>query len=328
MLGLATASIATMAGGISLAYFSPSYLSTANAESVSAPAPLSEQELVDSSETKTIEQTPAVEASTPTRAIATTYDHEISGRSATTVYVRNIPVATFLEKPQADSTNADSTNADSTNTNGTTDSADLPTKPTQGKEEPENFVDAINNIGQNKDNADKIGVKWDKTTEKYIIHIEEQPLIAMNGNVILPTTTKDVAEDALQITNRLRRQLGNVKPLKTIEGQPPRKVAVAPTNVRRYQAGWASWYGPGFHGNLTADGTRYNQYGLSAAHRTLPFGTRLRVTNQNNGRSVVVIVNDRGPFIHNRVIDLSMGAAQVLGITSTGIAPVTLDIVN
>ncbi|MEM9137256.1 MAG: septal ring lytic transglycosylase RlpA family protein, partial [Cyanobacteria bacterium P01_F01_bin.42] len=193
------------------------------------------------------------------------------------------------------------------------------------------FVKAINQLDQDGVDAQTIGVKWDTTSKQYVIHVAQTPLIAMNGNVILPSTTKDKAEDALQITNRLRRQIGNVKPLKKIEGQPPRpvkKVAVAPTNVRRYQQGWASWYGPGFHGNLTADGTRYNQFGLTAAHRTLPFGTRLRVTNQNNGRSVVVVVNDRGPFIHNRVIDLSMGAAQVLGVINSGVAPVTLDILR
>lgn len=82
------------------------------------------------------------------------------------------------------------------------------------------------------------------------------------------------------------------------------------------EPGWlgrASWYGPGFHGERTASGEAYDQWGLTAAHRTLPFGTRLRVTNTANGRSVVVRVNDRGPFVPGRVLDLSRAAADALG---------------
>jgi rare lipoprotein A len=80
-----------------------------------------------------------------------------------------------------------------------------------------------------------------------------------------------------------------------------------------------SWYGPGFHGRLTANGERYNQYGLTAAHKTLPFGTRLRVCFQ---RCAVVRVNDRGPYIHGRGIDLSKGAADAIGLTASGVGRV------
>jgi rare lipoprotein A len=87
----------------------------------------------------------------------------------------------------------------------------------------------------------------------------------------------------------------------------------------------ASWYGPNFHGNLTANGEIYDMDGLTAAHRTLPFGTVLAVTNPANGRSVEVRINDRGPFIDGRDLDLSRGAARALGIT--GVSRVVLDVV-
>ncbi len=93
---------------------------------------------------------------------------------------------------------------------------------------------------------------------------------------------------------------------------------------KEYQRGMASWYGPGFHGRRTASGERFNSSDMTAAHRSLPFGTRLRVVNESNGRSVVVRVNDRGPFAHRRVIDLARGPAQALGLTSSGTGYVSL----
>jgi rare lipoprotein A len=90
------------------------------------------------------------------------------------------------------------------------------------------------------------------------------------------------------------------------------------------QRGTASWYGPGFGGRRTASGEAFNSGAMTAAHRSLPFGTRLRVVNEENGRSVVVRVNDRGPFTRQRVIDLAQGPAQALGLTSTGTGYVSL----
>ncbi|MBD3241753.1 MAG: septal ring lytic transglycosylase RlpA family protein [Chitinivibrionales bacterium] len=87
-------------------------------------------------------------------------------------------------------------------------------------------------------------------------------------------------------------------------------------------SGVASYYGPGFHGKQTANGERFDMHGMTAAHRTLPFGTRLRVTNRNNGKSVVVRVNDRGPFKKGRVLDVSYGAAKRLDMLGSGTAPV------
>lgn len=82
--------------------------------------------------------------------------------------------------------------------------------------------------------------------------------------------------------------------------------------------GIASWYGPGFHGRKTASGERFNQYAMTAAHKTLPLGSMVRVTNLQTDESVVVRINDRGPYAGGRIIDLSKGAAQALGINGTG----------
>lgn len=86
----------------------------------------------------------------------------------------------------------------------------------------------------------------------------------------------------------------------------------------------ASYYGvdDGFHGAITANGERFNAYGYSTAHRSLPFGTRLRVTNQSNGKSVIVRVNDRGPFVAGRLLDLSYGAFASIASPSQGVARV------
>ena len=92
--------------------------------------------------------------------------------------------------------------------------------------------------------------------------------------------------------------------------------------------GEASWYGPGFFGNLTANGETYRPGTMTAAHRTLPFGTRVRVTNLWNGRSAVVRINDRGPYVGARVIDLGHGAAQRLGLMASGIAQVKLEVLQ
>jgi peptidoglycan lytic transglycosylase len=92
--------------------------------------------------------------------------------------------------------------------------------------------------------------------------------------------------------------------------------------------GVASWYGYPHHGRITASGRRFNMYELTAAHRTLPLGSRVRVTNLINGRSVTVTVTDRGPFGNNRMLDLSYAAARALDMVGPGTAPVRLEIID
>lgn len=95
-----------------------------------------------------------------------------------------------------------------------------------------------------------------------------------------------------------------------------------------FQTGTASWYGPDFHGKTTSNREVYDMYEMTAAHPSLPFGTRVMVTNLDNGRSVEVRVNDRGPFVKNRIIDLSYAAARLLGMVGPGTAPVRLDLLS
>ncbi|MEB3354495.1 MAG: septal ring lytic transglycosylase RlpA family protein [Cyanobacteriota bacterium] len=112
---------------------------------------------------------------------------------------------------------------------------------------------------------------------------------------------------------------------------PPVRLAPVPAPAPRIASvsqGTASWYGPGFFGNRTASGEVFRPGTLTAAHRTLPFGTRVRVTNLNNGRSTIVRINDRGPFHGSRVIDLAHGAAHQLGVASSGLAPVRLEVLR
>src|SRR6266852_914399 len=102
-----------------------------------------------------------------------------------------------------------------------------------------------------------------------------------------------------------------------------------PTDNPAYRAeGIASWYGPEFHGRLTANGERYDMHGISAAHRTMPLPSYARVTNLDNGRSIIVRVNNRGPFVHNRIIDLSTGTAKALDFYRNVTARVRVEFVG
>ena len=108
-----------------------------------------------------------------------------------------------------------------------------------------------------------------------------------------------------------------------------RLTAVASNSVSKFkQTGLASWYGRQFHGRKTASGETFDMNGLTAAHRSLPLNCYVKVTNKTNGKSVVVKVNDRGPFHGNRVLDLSYGAAKQLGITNKGVGNVSIERVS
>lgn len=105
---------------------------------------------------------------------------------------------------------------------------------------------------------------------------------------------------------------------------PPPAANTAPFS----QVGLASWYGSNFNRKRTAEGERYDMNALTAAHRTLPLNSLVRVTNLDNGRSVIVRINDRGPFARGRIIDLSAKAARELGMKDEGLARVHLELVN
>jgi peptidoglycan lytic transglycosylase len=112
---------------------------------------------------------------------------------------------------------------------------------------------------------------------------------------------------------------------------PPPTAPTVPTGEEQLgftQVGLASWYGPHFHGKRTANGERFDMNGFTAAHRTLPLNSFVRVVNLATGQSVVVRINDRGPYAPRRIIDLSAKAARDLGMTEDGVARVRIDLLN
>ena len=136
------------------------------------------------------------------------------------------------------------------------------------------------------------------------------------------------ARAAARRPSGLRRAVGSVLLLAlAVSGPACRQAIVAPA-AGGVQTGIASWYGPGFHGRRTSNREIYDMYDVTAAHRTLPFGTLVMVTNISNGRSAIVRVNDRGPFVGNRIIDLSYSAACLLDMVGPGTARVRLDVLK
>ena len=127
------------------------------------------------------------------------------------------------------------------------------------------------------------------------------------------------APENYSTTNVLNNNLTTKKPL--VPQQEQKLIANS-------FSGRASWYGPGFHGRRTANGEVFNQNALTAAHPSLSFGTKVKVTNLNNGRSVVVRINDRGPYSGGRVIDLSAAAAQSLNMIRSGVARVKVTVLG
>ncbi len=103
---------------------------------------------------------------------------------------------------------------------------------------------------------------------------------------------------------------------------------VKPVAVGYRETGLASWYGKKFHGRLTANQETYDMYQLTAAHKNLPLPSYIKVWNHNNGKSVIVRVNDRGPFVEGRIVDLSYAAAKKIDMTEVGLAPVTIEVIN
>lgn len=155
------------------------------------------------------------------------------------------------------------------------------------------------------------------------------------GKEVLATVDKETAQTvqeeplklSLLYTNRLRQALGATllddKALASIEKEAP-----AYRSTGKVQSGMASWYGPGFHGRRAADGSRFNQYAMTAAHKTLPFGTMVRVVNKRTNKSCYVKITDRGPYAHGRIIDLSRKAAKTIGLLGSGVAKVSVEVVH
>lgn len=275
-------------------------------------------------------------------SIATIHSHEVNGRKAATLYVRSIPVLTFVGQSRNSSTEVKVGEVQATPTQaaklkyGATTPVESSTQPRQNSSNSSDpiarataIAARLNQLEREGVDARKITVRWNETKsgDQFVIEANKQTIVAVDPQTMLPDTTRNPEQDALQVANRLRRLLGNAEPLRQVANRPrraPQEVALGPIRFR--VTGMASWYGPGFHGNMSASGERFDQNALTAAHRTLPFGTIVQVTNLDNGRTVSVRINDRGPFSGGRVIDLSAGAARVLGLMDSGVAPVRLEI--
>jgi rare lipoprotein A len=285
-----------------------------------------------------IPQTPAREDS-----IAKIHSHEIQGKKAATLYVRNIPVLTFVgsqtvssgvkmgatsqgnQGKQAAKLKSGSINE---STSESRQNSDMQTDPVLRATA---IAAKLNQLYRDGIDAKQITVKWkdSKEGDRYVIEANKTTIVAVNANTILPDTTHNAEQDALQVTNRLRRIIGDASPLREVQNKPaPKAQEISFGPIKFRLNGWASWYGPGFNGNASASGEIFNENAMTAAHRSLPFGTQVQVTNLDNGRSVIVRINDRGPYAGDRVIDLSAGAARILGVISTGIAPVRLEVLE
>lgn len=306
------------------------------------------------------------------------HPHNIGGYQAATLFIRKIPVLTFVSSTPVKSQETklddkvgvigDDTQSTQSN-NAVADSSvkvasvgnriDVSNQTNIGNDDPVQRAGVvaakINQLSRENVDASQIIVSWkagnESTTnqaqnksvsadpnngDRYIIKVNNQELVEINDETRSPDTTNNLAQDALQATNRLRRLLGNASPTNQILNLParspvsmpklPSEINVGPVKIS--SRGVASYYGYDGSGNRTASGQRFNPEGMTAAHRSLPFGTKVRVTNTRNGRSVVVRINDRGPFIRGRVIDLSVAAARILGMMGSGVAPVRIEVLG
>jgi len=145
----------------------------------------------------------------------------------------------------------------------------------------------------------------------------------INSNYTVPVPTDSNLLDSSNTISKARYK-ATMKPyVNRGKVYKPKEVSLKHT-----QLGLASWYGPGFHGKKTSSGEYYNMYSLTAAHKTLPLGTLVKVENLKTHKSVVVKINDRGPFVANRVIDCSYLAAKKIGLVKDGVAPVKLTVIG
>lgn len=277
------------------------------------------------------------------------HTHNVAGRQAATLYIRDIPVLTFVGVRSSVSTDTkvgaiagtqSASQAEQVNSNDPVQRASI-------------VAARINELIQNKVDASKITVSWQQAVDtsstaqnknlsssesngRYVIKVDGRELVAIDNETLAPDATKNPAQDALMATNRLRRLIGNAAPINEIADLPfslpsipiPKLPDSIVEPIKITLRGIASFYGYDGSSNRTASGQRFNPEHMTAAHRSLPFGTRVRVTNTRNGRSVIVRINDRGPFIRGRVIDLSYGAARIIGMVGKGVAPVKIEVLG
>ena len=140
-----------------------------------------------------------------------------------------------------------------------------------------------------------------------------------NDTIIMPVSEKRFSEEIDNDT--IKEDTLSVEDEKKVED-------ILESTAHEISTGVVSWYGGKFHGRKTATGEMYDKHELTAAHKSLPFGTKVKVTNIRNGKSVVVEINDRGPYAKSRVLDLSQAAFSEIGHTNTGVMQVEYEIMN
>jgi len=271
--------------------------------------------------------------------VAKIYAHTVDGKPAATVYVRGIPVMTFVEgesQPRQKDLPKDlprEANQGDKDGKETKDSKDIKAAIAQDKlqastnpiERAAAVASLINQMNREGQDASKITPEWQ--SGNFVIRFGGRGTLRFDQSVRLPETTKETSTDVLESANLIRRLMGGASPLTTVLNAPP-TTSNALGQVLQVASGIASWYGPGFAGNLSANGEIFDPEALTAAHPNLPFGTLVRVINMDNGQSVVVRINDRGPYVHGRIIDISAGAARSIGMIPTGVAQVKLEILG
>jgi len=277
-----------------------------------------------------------------TSNVAKIYAHTVDGKPAATVYVRGIPVMTFVEGesqprqkdldlnkpdlskelPQGDKDNKESKESKDIKAAIAQDRLQSSTNPIERAAAVASLINQLNREGED---ASKITPEWQSGS--FVIKFGTRGILRFDQSVRLPETTKEPSLDVLESANLIRRLMGGASPLNAVLNAPPTTNA-ALGQVLQVASGIASWYGPGFAGNLSASGEIFDPEAMTAAHPNLPFGTMVRVINMDNNQSVVVRINDRGPYIHGRVIDMSAAAARSIGMMPTGVAPVKLEILG
>ncbi len=287
---------------------------------------------------------------TKTDIVAKVHTHEIAGVQAATIYVRNIPVLTFTmpQNATSDGTKLGTSQSETVIrkskavSSESMDSSDASSKASENLADPTARASVIaaklNQLYQSGVDAKQISVAWKSEknssgvkVEQYVIKADRSDVVTIDAQTFSPDTSKNLERDALQVTNRLRRLLGDAAPVSQVDGKPKDVITTtsfSSGSVLSSAQGWASWYGPGFDGNYTASGEVFNQNALTAAHPSLPMGTKVRVTNLDTGRTVLVRINDRGPYHGGRILDLSAGAARVIGVTDSGVAPIRLEVMG
>ena len=233
---------------------------------------------------------------------ATLYSYDINGRQATTVYLEGLPLLTFVESSES--------------------SVEEETIRETPLERATQLTSKLNVLSRADLEDREIGLD---TENGYSITIDDEVLVNIDRNVALDLHNS-YSSTALAATNRLRRLLQGAPPVGTATVVP--QSTIVPNSVASSQRGLASWYGPGFAGRLSANGEIFDPEKLTAAHKYLPFGTMVEVVSLSTGRSVVVRINDRGPYIGGRIIDLSAAAARSIGLMGAGVGPVEIRILR